>query len=117
MPPKGTLFFHGYYGRAASYQSALDTSYPPDASLYIKYGNALDKKDDHLAAGMYLKAISLDFHNERGHELLIAFYDRHDKLAELKKWYERNAGPDAAFAEKQAKKIDSILEFRANPRQ
>jgi hypothetical protein len=114
---KGDSFLSmGDYGRAVlSYKSALDTSYPPDAAFYIKYGNALDKKKDRLAAGMYLKAISLDFHNDRAHDLLIAFYDGHNRLAELKEWYERSGGPDKSFADKQAKKIDSILDFRANP--
>jgi len=110
-------FFTGDYGRAAAfYQEALDTGHPADTEIYIKYGTALDKKNDRRAAAMYLRAISADFYNERAHALLITCYDSHNKLPELKKWYEKSgAGYDAGFVEKQVKIIDAMINFRANP--
>ena len=95
------------------YQKALDTGYPPSAGIYIKYGNAHDKKNDKQAAGMYLKALSFDFYNEHVHTLMIAFYDKHNRLNDLKKWYEKSRGTaDGSFIDKEIRVIDNILAFK-----
>jgi|ERR1035437_53850 tetratricopeptide (TPR) repeat protein len=97
------------------YQKALDTGYPPAADIYIKYGNAYDKKNDKQAAGMYLKALAFDFYNEHVHTLLIAFYDKYNRLNDLKKWYEKSRGTAGnEFIDKEIKVIDSIITFRQN---
>lgn len=97
------------------YQKAIDTGHIPTADIYIKYGNAHNKNNDKQAAGMYLKALSFDFYNEHVHTLLIAFYDKHNRLNDLKKWYDKSRGTaDGAFIDKEIKVIDSIIDFRKN---
>ena len=64
---------------------------------------------------MYLKALSYDFYNEHVHTLLIAFYDKHNRLNDLKKWYEKNQlMADAEFINKEIKVINNIIDFRHN---
>ncbi len=97
------------------YQKAIDTGHPASVDIYIRYGNAHDKKNDKQAAGMYLKALAYDFYNEHVHTLLIAFYDKHNRLNDLKKWYDKNrVSADGAFIDKEIKVIDSIIAFRKN---
>ena len=107
-------FSSGEYDKALLwYQKALDTGYPPTVDIYIKYGNAHDKNNDRQAAGMYLKALSFDFYNEHVHTLLISFYDKHNRLNDLKKWYEKSRGnAEEDFINKEIKIIESIIAFR-----
>lgn len=104
-----------YEKTIAFYQMALDTGLVRDAGIYIKYGNAYDRKNNKQAAAMYLKALSFDFYNEHVHTLLISFYDKHNRLNDLKKWYEKNkVMADAEFINKEIKVINNIIDFRQN---
>jgi tetratricopeptide (TPR) repeat protein len=95
------------------YKKAFDLNTGGDAELCIKCGNAYDKKDDKQAVEMYLKALSYDFYNERAHNLLILFYDRHNRLKDLENWYEKNrGGADGAFIDRQIRTINGIISFR-----
>jgi tetratricopeptide (TPR) repeat protein len=95
------------------YNKALEADLPRGPEIYIKLGNAMDRKNDRLTAGMYLKALSFDFYNERVHTLLMAFYEKHGRLNDLKAWYEKNRGSaDDAFLDGKIATISNILSYR-----
>ncbi len=81
--------------------------------IYIKLGNAYNKKGDKRAAGIYFKALKCNFYNEHVHNLLISIYDKYNRLGDLKAWYEKSGNRIAPeFAEKFIKIIDNIKYFK-----
>jgi tetratricopeptide (TPR) repeat protein len=112
---KGDEFFNlpDYDKAIKYYNKAMEADHPSGPEVYIKLGNALDKKNDKQAAGMYLKALSYNFYNEHVHTLLIAFYDKYKRLKDLKAWYEKSrASADEAFIDNKIKTIANIVSYR-----
>ncbi len=112
---KGDEFFsNSDYDKAlVYYNKALEAAKPTSPEIYIKLGNTLDKKNDRQAAGMYLKALSFDFYNEHIHTLLMAFYDKYNRLKDLKAWYDKSrASADGVFIDKKIETINSIVSFK-----
>jgi len=98
----------------AAYSKALeyrDNSY----EIYMKLGNAYNRKGDKQAVAMYFKAMTLNFYDDNIHNLVISMYARRGKLEELRKWYEANSAKyDADFIKRYTAIIDNMKYFSSN---
>lgn len=94
-----------------SYKKALEYS-AGNEDIFIKLGNAYNKKGDKQAAAMYMKALTFNFYNDKTHNMLISLYSKFNRLDDLKKWYEQSrALADAAFVDKYIKIIQNVHYF------
>lgn len=97
-----------------SYKKALEYS-AGNEEIFLKLGNAYDKKGDKQAAAMYIKALGYNFYNDKVHNLLIALYSKYGKLNDLKKWYAASREKaDPAFIDKYIKIIQGVSFFSAS---
>jgi len=98
------------------YKNALEHG-DVNEETYIKIGIAFEKKNDFKSArDMYFKALKLNFKNDNAHNLLIGIYSKHNKLNDLKSWYESNAERfHEDTADKYVKIIENIIDFKKQP--
>jgi len=96
-----------------SYNKALEYS-KGNEDIFLKLGNAYNKKGDRQAAAMYMKALMFNFYNDKTHNMLINLYSKYNRLNDLKKWYAQSREKaDPAFVDKYIKIIEGVGYFRS----
>jgi pentatricopeptide repeat protein len=94
-----------------SYKKALEYS-AGNEDIFLKLGNAYNKRGDRQAAPMYMKALTFNFYNDKTHNMMIALYSKYGKLDDLKRWYEQSREKaDPVFVDKYIKIIQNVKYF------